>query len=150
MSYRADKPVIDTHTHGHTDAGNDNTRRPKLASGNENNINIYLHQLEFLEDTGFGDSLLNTLRRKQNGHHFADDTFKSIFFNENVWISTKISLKFCSQGPINNISALVQIMAWHCAGYKPLSEAMMVSLPTHIWVTRPQWVKKSRTSPFHM
>ena len=29
-----DKPVIDTHTHGHTDAGNDNTRRPKLASGN--------------------------------------------------------------------------------------------------------------------
>ena len=40
MSYRADKQVIDTHTqtHGHTDrhtdAGDDNTRRPKLASGN--------------------------------------------------------------------------------------------------------------------
>ena len=37
MSYRADKQVIDTHTHGHmdrhTDAGDDNTRRPKLASG---------------------------------------------------------------------------------------------------------------------
>ena len=31
MSYRADKQVIDTHTH--TDTGNDNTRRPKLASG---------------------------------------------------------------------------------------------------------------------
>ena len=30
-SYRADKQVIDTHTH--TDTGNDNTRRPKLASG---------------------------------------------------------------------------------------------------------------------
>ena len=39
MSYRADKLVIDTHTHTHTrthrptDAGDDNTRRPKLASG---------------------------------------------------------------------------------------------------------------------
>ena len=37
MSYRADKQVIDTHTHTHTDRhtdmGDDNTRRPKLASG---------------------------------------------------------------------------------------------------------------------
>ena len=28
--------VIDTHTHRHTDAGDDNIRRPKLASGNKN------------------------------------------------------------------------------------------------------------------
>ena len=35
VSFRADKPVIETHTqtYGHADAGNDNTRRPKLASG---------------------------------------------------------------------------------------------------------------------
>ena len=35
MSYRADKLVIDTHTWTHrpTDAGDDNTRRPKLALG---------------------------------------------------------------------------------------------------------------------
>ena len=37
MSYRADKQVIDTHTDTHTDRytdrGDDNTRRPKLASG---------------------------------------------------------------------------------------------------------------------
>ena len=33
MSYRADKLVIDTHTHRPTGAGDDNTRRPKLASG---------------------------------------------------------------------------------------------------------------------
>ena len=38
--------------------------------------------------------LLNTLRPRQNGRHFADDTFKRIFFNENVRISLKISLKF--------------------------------------------------------
>ena len=44
-------------------------------------------------------------------------------------------------GPINNIPALVQIMAWCHPGAKPLSEPMMVSLLTHICVTRPQLVK---------
>ena len=36
-------------------------------------------------------------------------------------------------------------MAWHRSGDKPLSEPMMVSLPTHICVTRPQWVKSGTT-----
>ena len=81
-----------------------------------------------------------TLRPRQNGHHFADDIFKWILLNENVWIPSKISLKFVPQGPINNIPALVQIMAWRQPGDKPLSGPMMVRLPTHICVTRPQWV----------
>ena len=84
---------------------------------------------------------LNTLRPRQNGRHFADDIFKCIFLNETVWIPFKISLKFVPKGPINNIPALVQIMAWHHPGDKPLSEPMMVSLPTHICLTWPQWVK---------
>ena len=42
--------------------------------------------------------------------------FKCIFVNENVWILTKISLKFVHKGPINNFPALVQIMAWHWQG----------------------------------
>ena len=84
---------------------------------------------------------INTLRPRQNGCHFADDIFKCIFLNKNVWIPIKISLKFVPKGPINNIPALVQIMAWRRPGYKLLSEPMMVSLPTHICVTRPQWVK---------
>ena len=81
---------------------------------------------------------LNTLRPGQNGRRFADDSLKCIFLNENVRISIKISLKFVPNGPINNISALVQKMAWRRPGDKPLSEPMMVSLPTHICVTRPQ------------
>ena len=36
----------------------------------------------------------------------ADDNFKCIFFNENVWISFKISLKFVPKASINNILAL--------------------------------------------
>ena len=37
----------------------------------------------------------------------ADDIFKCILLNENVWISIKISLKFIPKGPIDNITALV-------------------------------------------
>ena len=74
----------------------------------------------------------DTLRPRQNGRNFADDTFKCIFLNENVWIPIKISLKFVMKGPINNIPALVQIIAWRRQGDKPLSEPMMVSLPMHI------------------
>ena len=86
-------------------------------------------------------SYFNTLRLWQNGRHFADDIFKGIFWNENVWIPIKFSLKFVPKGPINNIPALVQIMAWRRPDDKPLSEPMIVSLPTHICVTRPQSVK---------
>ena len=85
-------------------------------------------------------SPFNTLRPRQNGRHFADDTFKPIFLNEDIRISTKMSLKFYPKGPINNIPALVLIMAWRRPGDKPLSEPMMVCLLRHIWVTRPQWV----------
>ena len=70
--------------------------------------------------------------------------FQWIFFHENVWISINISLKFVPRGPINNTSTLVQVMAWRRPGAKPLSEPMMVRLPTHICVTRPQWVKTPR------
>ena len=58
-----------------------------------------------------------------------------------MWILIKILLKFVPEGPINNISALVQIMAWRQPGDKPLSEPMMISLLTHICITRPQWIK---------
>ena len=50
---------------------------------------------------------------------------------------------FLTKGPINNIPALVQIMAWCRPGDKPLSEQMMVSLLMHICVTRPQWVNRT-------
>ena len=64
----------------------------------------------------------------------------AFFFNENVWIRIKISLKFVPKGQINHIPALVQTMTRRRPGDKPLSEPMMVSLLTHICVFRPQWV----------
>ena len=77
---------------------------------------------------------------RQNRRHFANDIFKCIFFNENVLIPIQISLIFVPKGPINNIPALVQMMAWRRPGDKSLSEPMMPRLPTHICVTQPQWV----------
>ena len=72
----------------------------------------------------------NFITLKQNGRPFPDDILKCIFLNENVWILIKISLKFVLKGPISNIPALVQIMAWRRPGDKPLSEPMMVSFQT--------------------
>ena len=93
--------------------------------------------------------VFNTLRPRQIGRHFSSDIFKWIFLNEYAWISSKISLKIVAWGPINNILALVQTMAWRRPGDKPLSEPMIVSLMTHICFTQPQWVKipRSRIDP---
>ena len=102
---------------------------------------------------------VKSLRPRQNGRLFTDDTFKRSFLNENIRISTKNSLKFVPKGLINNIPALVQIMAcrlvrakplsalflimaWRRPDDKPLSEPMLVRSLTHICVTRPQWVKE--------
>ena len=86
------------------------------------------------------ERLFYKLRSEQNGCHFPDDISKWVFLNENGSISIKISLRFVPRGWVNNILAMVQIMAWHRPGDKPSSEPTMVNLLTHICVTRPQWV----------
>ena len=91
-----------------------------------------------------------TLRSRQNGRHFADDSFKCIILNENVQISLKVFVQFVPKVRINNIPSLVQIMAWRRPGDKPLSEPMMVHLLTHICVTRPQWLKGIKSQWTHI
>ena len=102
----------------------------KLHSANCDRISITAERYSF-----------NSLRPRLNRRPFADDIFKRIFLNENEWVLPRISLKFVPKVRINNIPALVQIMAWRRPGDKPLSGPMMVSLLTHLCVTRPQWVK---------
>ena len=84
-----------------------------------------------LPDVSYPDRF-NTLRPRQNWHHFADDMFKCIVLNENVWMPIEISLKFVAKGIINNNPILFKIMAWRRPGEKPLSEPMMISWLTHI------------------
>ena len=40
----------------------------------------------------------------------------AFFFNENVYTAIEISLKMVPKRPINNIPAVVQIMAWRRIG----------------------------------
>ena len=60
---------------------------------------------------------VNTLKLRQNGHHFAESIFISIFFNENNLILIKISLKFAFKDPIDNRSALIPTMAEQATSY---------------------------------
>ena len=78
--------------------------------------------------------LINSSSPGQNGHHFADDTFKLIFLNEKNRFLTTISPKFVPKGPIDSNPTLVYIMAWHRICDKPLSEPMWTL--THICGTR--------------
>ena len=105
-------------------------------------LNLFLMLIRGNKLIRFGVLLsVNTLRPRQNGRRFPDDIFRCIFLNENVWISLHISLKYVPKLRINNIPALVRIMAWRRPGNKPLSEPMIGNSLTHVCVTRPQWVK---------
>ena len=55
----------------------------------------------------------------------ANDIFNCIFLNENDRIPIRISLKVVPMSPIDNKSALVQVMAWRWTGDKPLPELML-------------------------
>ena len=70
----------------------------------------------------------------QNGHHFADNIFWHIFWNEKVISWIKISLKFVHKGPIDKSPSLIQIMAWRRIGDRPLSEPMLTRfIDTYMW-----------------
>ena len=71
------------------------------------------------------DEILNTMRPRKNGRHYADDIFKYIFFIEHLWLSIRFSLKFVPKVPIDNKPALIQTMAWRLTWDKPLSEPKM-------------------------
>ena len=89
--------------------------------------------------------------------HWAWDKMNAIFqttfsngFSRMKMYEFWLKLKFVHEGSINNIPALVLTMAWRWPGDKPLSGPMMVRLPTHICVTRPQWVNREDLNLHHL
>ena len=83
----------------------------------------------------------NTLRLTQNDCHFQDNIFKCIFLNKMI----DILLKFVTKGPINNILALAQIMAWHWPDDKLLSEPMMPvywRIYTSLGLNKLRWISE--------
>ena len=69
-------------------------------------------------------SLVNTLRSRQNGRRVTENIFKRIFSMQIGMFWFKLHWEVLN-GPIGNTRSLVQIMAWHWTGDKPLFEPMM-------------------------
>ena len=123
---------------------------PAQMASNAENVSIWWrhYEMQFLQwKLGYFDSSFNKVCSQVSIRHkhiearlppFRTPHLKCIFLNENVWISLKISLEFVSMVRTDNITALLKIMTWRRPGDKLLSEPMMVSLLTHICVTRPQ------------
>ena len=69
--------------------------------------------------------------------HLDEDKWPQFFrwpFQENAWISIKISLKFVPEGRINYSNIVSDNGSW--PGGKPLSEPVMIRLLTHICMLR--------------
>ena len=64
-----------------------------------------------------------------------DVIFKCIFMKEKFCILIQISLKSVPKVPIDNEAALVQVMAWHLFGTKPLPKAMLTQF-TDVYMRR--------------
>ena len=69
----------------------------------------------------------------KNGWHSADYIFKCI-----SWKMLILKLVSCSS--TENNTWLVQAMAWHQIGAKPLPEPMMIYALTYICMDKPKWV----------
>ena len=68
---------------------------------------------------------VNTFWPKQNGWQYADNICKCIFFNEKVWILSKILLTSLLKGSIENKATLVLVMVWPWTGTEPLPDPML-------------------------
>ena len=75
----------------------------------------------------------NTLRLRQNVHHFPDDIFEVIFLNGNCCISIQIWLKLVPKGPISNKPTFFNIISHYLNQLWP-------SLQKPKCVTRSGWV----------
>ena len=83
--------------------------------------------------------LLNSSTSAQNGRYFTDNILKHIFMNYKICILIRFSPKFVPQGPIDNKSAVVQVIVCRWTGNKPLRDPMLTHF-THIFGTRAKWV----------
>ena len=87
--------------------------------------------------------------------HFADDLFKCIFLNKNIWILIANALKFVLRVQLT-FPILVQIMAWRRPGDKPLSEPCdyqrvyaSLGLNELTWINAHVWVDPRITWDHH-
>ena len=77
---------------------------------------------------------------EQNGHQFADNIFKCIFIHAKLCILIQISLKFVTDGSINDKLSLVQVMAQPQTGDKHHLTQYWWGFVTPCGVIRSKWV----------
>ena len=90
-----------------------------------------------MDERGFGRLKFNTLKPRQNGRHFADDTFKHILLSENIWVSIKIPLKFVPKGPINNFYVIIAVFKTNALSHLP--NYRLPSFLKNICIMRSRW-----------
>ena len=100
-----------------------------------------LYKMAAIPKMAFSNASSQLIYPRQIGDLFADVIFTYIFMNEKFCISIQISLKFVPKGPINNKSALVQVMAWHKQVTSRYLNQDWPSSTMHICSTRVRWVK---------
>ena len=83
----------------------------------------------------------NTMRPRQNGCHFPDDSFKWIFSYKKNDLRYNFYWSLFPRIQLTIFHHCFRYLAWHRTCAKPMSEPMMVSLLTHICAIRSQWVK---------
>ena len=90
----------------------------------------------------------NTLKPRQDGRNFGRRHFQMQFRQRKCFhFNISISLNFVPEGPIDNKTSLVQVMAWRLIGDKPLQRVQWWrSSMTQICVTRPHWVNNIKTT----
>ena len=83
---------------------------------------------------------VNIMKPEQNGRHLADNIFWYIFLNEKYYILIKISLNCVAKVPGDNVTAVVQMKAWHWEGDKPLHKPVLIKICDTIirWVSARQ------------
>ena len=83
---------------------------------------------------------LNILRSEQDGRHFTGDIFQMHFRRRKVFFVFWDKFHWRLFLPINNNSALVQVLAWCRIDGKPLPEPMVIEIHAAIWDLLIKWV----------
>ena len=76
----------------------------------------------------YPSSDINTLRHEQNGWPLADKFWNGFCWMKSLILCFKLYSSFICEGPIDNKSALVQVMAWCLTCNKLLPEPMLTKM----------------------
>ena len=120
--------------------GEDTTQSPRV---------LYVLHCSILYPRQYHDTVEHAVTNLHALTHWGWDKMAAIsqpiFANAFPWMKllefvSTFHQKFVTEGKVNNISTLFQIMDWCWPGEKPLSEPKMFSLLMDKFVTHPQWI----------